>query len=87
VPVASLPAAVALVLLGHTFGVWARRRPPGPATGAAFATVGLWCLVAMVVAAQVIVPVPALLTLPVALAGAGVGATVLGVGHLAAVLG
>lgn len=87
VPIVSLPGAVALVLLGHAFGVWARRRPPGPATGAAVATVGLWCFVAMVGAAQVSAPVPAILSLSASLAAAGLGAIVLACGQLAAVLG
>lgn len=82
VPLLSLPAAVALVLVGHGLGTWAHRRPPGPATGAAFATVGVWCLVATVASAQLATPVPLLLTLPVALACTGVAALVLAVGHL-----
>jgi hypothetical protein len=84
VPLLSLPAAVGLVLVGHALGVWARRRPPGPATGAALATLGVWCLVACVIAAQLIASVPALLTLPVALAATGLATVVLAVGHLAA---
>jgi hypothetical protein len=87
VPLVSLPAAVALVLIGHALGVWARRRPPGPATAGALATVGAWSLVATIAAAQVSSPVPVLLSLPAALAGTGVAATVLAAGHLGAVTG
>lgn len=86
-PLASLPAAVALVLVGHALGTWAHRRPPGPATGAALATVGVWCLVATVVTGQVVAPVPVLLTLPVATGAAGLASLVLAAGHLAAVWG
>lgn len=84
VPVVSLPAAVALVLIGHGLGTWAHRRPPGPATGAAFATVGVWCLLATIVVGQVVAPVPRLLDLPVAAAATGLAALVLAAGHLAA---
>jgi hypothetical protein len=87
VPLLSLPAAVALVLVGHALGVWAHRRPPGPATGAALGTVGLWCLVATLAVGQIVAPVPVLLVLPVSLAATGLGAVLLATGHLAAVWG
>ncbi|WP_052664728.1 heparan-alpha-glucosaminide N-acetyltransferase domain-containing protein [Nitriliruptor alkaliphilus] len=87
VPLVSLPAAVALVLIGHALGVWAHRRPPGPATGAALGTVGVWAMVATVVTAQVVAPVPALLALPAATAATGVASFVLAAGHLAATWG
>lgn len=87
VPLVSLPAAVALVLIGHALGVWAHRRPPGPATGAALGTVGVWCLVATVVTAQIVAPVPVLLDLPVAAASTGLAGLVLAAGHLATTWG
>jgi hypothetical protein len=87
VPVVALPAAVALVLIGHALGTWAHRRPPGPATAAALGTVGFWCLLATIVVGQVVAPVPVLLDLPVATAATGVAALVLAAGHLAATWG
>lgn len=87
VPVVSLPAAVTLVLSGAAFGVWAQRRPPGPATAAALGTVGVWCLIATVITGQVIPPAPLLLDLPVAAAGVGLASLLLAVGHLVTVRG
>jgi predicted acyltransferase len=87
VPLVSLPGAVALVLAGAAFGVWAHRRPPGPATGAALATVGVWCLAGTVVLGQVLGPTPRVLDLPVALASVGLGALLLAAGHLVVAAG
>jgi predicted acyltransferase len=87
VPFVSLPGAVVLVLAGAAFGVWAHRRPPGPATGAALATVGVWCLAGTVVVGQVLGPTPPVLDLPVALAAVGLGALLLAAGHLVATAG
>lgn len=84
VPLLSLAPAVALVLAGAAFGIWAHRRPPGPATAAALGTVGAWCLIGTIIVGQLVPPVPVLLDLPVALTAAGCGALALAAGHLAA---
>jgi predicted acyltransferase len=84
VPLASLPGAVALVLVGAALGTWAHRRPPGPATAGALSTVGLWCLAATVVVGQVLGPTPRVLDLPVVLGVVGVASLLLGGGHLLA---
>ncbi|MTV24721.1 hypothetical protein FTX61_04700 [Nitriliruptoraceae bacterium ZYF776] len=79
----SMFAATGLVLVGHGLGRWMHRRPPGPASGGALLTVAGWATVGTVAAAQVIAPVPSLLTLPVAAGSLGLAALTLGVGHLA----
>jgi hypothetical protein len=87
VPLVSLPGAVALVLVGVAFGTWAHRRPPGPATAGALATVAIWCLAGTVVVGQVLGPTPPVLDLPVVLGGVTVGALLLAAGHLVAATG
>ncbi len=84
VPLLSLAPAVALCLAGAAFGIWAHRRPPGPAppppsgpsAGGAWSARSSW--------ASVVPPVPVLLDLPVALAAVGCAALALAAGHLAA---
>jgi hypothetical protein len=83
VPAVSLAGAVGLVLVGHAGGTWIRRRPPGPASGVAVLTVGVWCAVGAVIVAQLRAPVPALLDLPVALGATALACLLVGLGHLA----
>lgn len=85
VPLASLPAAIGLVLVGHGLGVWLHRRPAGPASGALLLTLAVWCAVIAVVAAQLRPPIPALLDLTVALAATTTALALTAVGHLVAV--
>jgi predicted acyltransferase len=87
VPFVSLLPAAALVLAGAALGTWAHRRPPGPATGGALATVGVWCLAGTVVVGQVLGPTPRVLDLPVVLASVAAGALLLAAGHLVAAAG
>lgn len=83
VSVLSLLAATGLVLAGIAIGRWMHRRPRGPASGAALLTVAGWTALATVGTAQVVTPVPSLLTLPVATGGLAVACALLGTGHLA----
>lgn len=87
VPLASLPAAVALVLLGVGTGAWMARRPEGPASAGALLTVALWSGVGVLLLGQFRAPVPALLDLPVALAAFAAACVLLAAGHLAVHLG
>lgn len=87
VPLASLPAAVALVLLGVGTGAWMARRPEGPASAGALLTVALWSGLGVLLVGQLRAPVPALLDLPVALAAFAAACVLLAAGHLAVHLG
>lgn len=87
VPLASLPAAVGMVLVGVGLGTWMARRPGGPASAGALLTVAIWAAGVTLVVGQFRAPVPALLDLTVAVAGIGAGCLVLAAGHLVAHLG
>lgn len=82
VPATSLPGVVAAVLAGVGLGVWVRRRPDGPASAGALATVAVWAAGVTLVVGQLRPPVPVLVDLPVVTAALTVTCVLLAVGHL-----
>ncbi|MBW3659123.1 MAG: DUF1624 domain-containing protein [Actinobacteria bacterium] len=80
---ASLPAAVALVIGGRLLGGWLRGRPPGPATAAALAVTGGWLVVLGVVWGQLTPLNATLWTPPYLLFSAGAVLALAALVHLA----
>lgn len=80
---ATLPAAVALVVAGALLGGWLRTRPPGPATSAALAVLGGWLVVLGVVWAQLTPLNATLWTPPYLLFATGAVALLAALAHLA----
>lgn len=81
---ATLPAAVALVVVGRLLGGWFRGRPAGPATSAAMAVLGGWLVVLGVVWAQLTPLNATLWTPPYLLFATGAVAMLAAFAHLAA---
>lgn len=80
---ATLPAAVTLVVGGRLLGEWLRRRRPGPATAAALAVTGGWLVVLGIVWAQLTPLNATLWSPPYLLFSAGAVLALAAVGHLA----
>lgn len=86
-PLASLPAAVGLVLVGVAIGTWMARRPAGPASAGALLTVAVWAAGATLALGQLRAPWPVLLDLPVAVAAVATACVTVALGHLVIHLG